>query len=200
MSAWWNSLTDLQKIFACIGVPATLVLIVQTILLLFGIGDGDSDTDLDGDGVPDDLESDGDGDGGLALFSVRGIVGMLCIAGWSGIVFLDAGLNAGLAVVLACLCGAAALFAIAYLMKAVLKLQSSGNIQLGYAVGKTGEVYLPIPPKGQGHGKINIMVQDRYIEVDAVTCAETTLKTGELVRVVSTDEMGTVVVEPLVRE
>lgn len=195
MANWWNSLTDLQRIFAFIGIPATLVLIVQTILLLFGIGDGDDPTDIDGDGIPD-----GDtGDDGLTLFSVRGIVGMFCIAGWSGIVFIDLGLSSATAIVLALLCGAAALFGIAYLMKAVLKLQSNGTLQLGSAVGKTGQVYIPIPPKGTGRGKINIVVQDRYVELDAVTDSDDTLRTGETVRVISTDEMGLVMVERAIK-
>ena len=196
MAAWWNSLTGLQQIFACIGIPATLVLVVQTILLLFGIGDGsDADVDIDPDGfdIPDA------GDGGLVLFSIRGIVAMFCVAGWAGVVFVDLGLAPIPAVLLAILCGVAALFGIAYLMKAVLKLQSNGNIQIGGAVGKTGEVYIPIPAKGQGRGKINLTLQDRFIEVDAITRAEEPLKTGETVRVVSTDEAGLVVVERVVQ-
>lgn len=191
MANWWNSLSDLQHIFAFIGIPATLVLTVQTILLFFGIGDGDDGIDLDGDGIPDEIG----GDDGLTLFSIRGIVGMLCIAGWAGIVFIDFGVSNILSIILALLCGVATLFGIAYLMKAVLKLQSNGTMQLGAAVGKTGEVYIPIPPKGKGRGKINIIVQDKYVELDAVTNSEETLKTGETVRVVSTDEMGLVMVE-----
>lgn len=195
MANWWNSLSDLQHIFAFIGIPATLVLIVQTILLFFGIGDGDDGIDLDGDGIPDEIG----GDDGLTLFSIRGIVGMLCIAGWAGIVFIDFGVSNILAIILALLCGVATLFGIAYLMKAVLKLQSNGTMQLGAAVGKTGEVYIPIPPKGKGRGKINIIVQDKYVELDAVTNSEETLKTGETVRVVSTDEMGLVMVERAIK-
>ena len=195
MANWWNSLSDLQHIFAFIGIPATLVLIVQTILLFFGIGDGDDGIDLDGDGIPDEIG----GDDGLTLFSIRGIVGMLCIAGWAGIVFIDFGVSNILAIILALLCGVATLFGIAYLMKAVLKLQSNGTMQLGAAVGKTGEVYIPIPPKGKGRGKINIIVQDKYVELDAATNSEETLKTGETVRVVSTDEMGLVMVERAIK-
>ena len=196
MAAWWNSLTGLQQIFACIGIPATLVLVVQTILLLFGIGDGsDADVDID----PDGFDISDAGDGGLVLFSIRGIVAMFCVAGWAGVVFVDLGLAPIPAVLLAILCGVAALFGIAYLMKAVLKLQSNGNIQIGGAVGKTGEVYIPIPAKGQGRGKINLTLQDRFIEVDAITRAEEPLKTGETVRVVSTDEAGLVVVERVVQ-
>ncbi len=194
MADWWNSLTELQHIFAFIAIPATLVLIVQTVLLFFGIGDGD-DFDIDGDGIPD-IET---GDDGLTLFSVRGIIGMLCIAGWSGITFIDLGLSDVLSVFLSIVCGGLTLFGIAYLMKAILKLQSNGNIQLGSAVGKTGQVYIPIPANGSGRGKINLVVQDRFIEVEAVTQSSEPLKTGETVRVVSTDDMGLVMVERVMK-
>ncbi len=198
MFAWWDSLTSLQQIFACIGIPATLILIVQTVLLLLGIGDGDgADADIDPDGF--DIAEAASGDDGLTLFTVRGIVSLFCIGGWSGIVFVDLGLSPMLSVFLASLCGIAALVGIAYLMKAVLKLQSSGNISLGSALGKVGEVYIPIPGNGEGKGKISITVQDRLIEVDAISASGTPLKTGETVRVVSTDESGLVVVEKVIK-
>ena len=67
MNAWWASLTWLERIFAYVAFPATLLLLLQTLMLLFGLGnDSDADAgagvDLDGDGVPD-LDLDGDGDG-----------------------------------------------------------------------------------------------------------------------------------------
>ena len=198
MFAWWNSLTPLQQVFACIGVPATLILIVQTVLLLFGIGDGDgADADIDTDGF--DIGEAAAGDDGLTLFTVRGIVTLFCVAGWSGIVFVDLGLGSTLSILLATVCGSAAMIGIAFMMKAVLKLQSSGNIQVGLALGKIGEVYIPIPPKGEGRGKINITVQDRFIELDAISIGEESFKTGETVRVVSTNEAGLVVVERVIK-
>ncbi len=198
MFAWWDSLTSLQQVFACIGVPATLILIVQTILLMFGIGDGDgADADVDPDGF--DIGEAASGDDGLTLFTVRGIVSLFCVAGWSGIVFVDIGLDSTLSIFLALICGIAAMVGIAYLMKAVLKLQSSGNIQIGLALGKIGEVYIPIPPRGQGRGKINITLQDRFLEVDAISVSDEGFKTGDTVRVVSTDDSGLVVVEKVIK-
>lgn len=194
MTNWWESLTALQHIFAFIGIPATLVLVVQTVLLFFGIGDGDVDVDADIDVDGIDIGEAG-GDGGLALFSVRGIVAMLCIAGWSGIVFVDFGFSNTLSVVLAAVCGIAALFGMAYLLRGVSKLQSSGNIQLGSAIGKVGEVYIPIPAAGEGKGKISITVQDRFIELDAISNGDSPIKTGDSVRVVSINEAGLAVVE-----
>ena len=193
----WEGLTALQRVFACMAIPATLVLVVQTVLLMFGIGDGEgADADIDPDGF--DISEAVSGDDGLTLFTIRGIVAMFCVGGWAGIMFVDLGCGAPLSIALACLFGIGALVGIAYLMKAVLKLQSSGNIQLGAAVGKVGEVYIPIPPKGEGKGKISITVQDRFIEVDAIYGGDEALKTGEAVRVVSCNEAGLVVVEKVV--
>ena len=58
---------------------------------------------------------------------------------------------------------------------------------------------IPIPPNMSGSGKINITVQERFIEVDAVTPCERKLMTGESVRITATDENGMVVVEPVIK-
>lgn len=186
MTVWYNSLSQLQRVFALFAIPSTLILLIQTILLFLGIGDGDSD----GDGIPDV----GSGDG-LALFSVRGIIAMLCVGGWLGIVLVDAGLGPVLAVLLAFLGGLAALICMALLVRLLLRLQSTGNIQIANAIGKVGSVYLNIPGNMSGTGKINITVQDKYTEFAAMTAEFDGIKTGEAVRVVSTDETGILVVE-----
>lgn len=186
------------QIFAIIAIPSTLVLVVQTVLLLFGIGDNGLDTDGDVDTDTDiDTDSDGGGDG-LALFSLRGIMAMAAVGGWSGLVMHKADLNIVLTIALALVFGVATLVAIAYIMKLASRLQSSGNIDLGMAVGKSGTVYIPIPAKMQGSGKINLTLQDRFIEADAVTACERKLATGEKVRIVATDEANVLVVEPIV--
>ena len=60
MIAWWNNLELATQIFYCIAIPSTLILLIQTLLLLLGIGgDGDFD-DVTPDPIPDDLAS-GDG-------------------------------------------------------------------------------------------------------------------------------------------
>ena len=52
MFTWWDSLSLVAQIFACIAVPATLVLVIQTVLMLIGVGDegGDADIEIDADG------------------------------------------------------------------------------------------------------------------------------------------------------
>ncbi len=172
------------RVFALIAVPSTLVLVIQTVLLLFGIGD-----DMDGDfDVP--------GDDGFVLFSLRGIMAMAAVGGWSGLMLYETGIPLAVSCILAMIFGFMALVAIAWLMKVSMKLQSSGNLDLGYAIGKVGTVYIPIPAEMKGTGKVNITLQERLVEVNAVTACDRKLATGESVRVVGTDETGVLVVEP----
>ena len=198
MIEWWNNMDLVGQIFALIAIPSTLVLVVQTILLLCGIGGDDIDTDgvdITGNGVGD-TPGDGGGDG-MVLFSLRGIMAMAAVGGWSGLVMYEAGINIAVTVLLAVAFGFMALVGIAYLMKLAMKLQQNGTLDLGYAIGKVGTVYIPIPAEMKGSGKINLAMQERFIEVDAMTSAGRKLATGESVRVTATNENGMVVVEPL---
>lgn len=199
MIQWWNSLGVTGQIFAIMAIPSTLSLVAQTILLFFGIGDGGADgtADLIDAEISDGIEAGGDG---LAVFSIRGIVAMLAVSGWSGLAMYQAGWELWLVIVLSVFFGLAALIGIAYMMRAIMKLQDDGNIDLGHAVGKSGKVYIPIPGNMSGSGKINLTLQERFIEVDAVTPSDRTLKTGETVRIIATDEVGTLVVEPVIKD
>lgn len=117
------------QIFALIAIPSTLVLVVQTVLLLFGMGDDDVETDgidLNGNGVGD-TPGDGGGDG-MALFSLRGIMAMAAVGGWSGLAMYDNGLPLTMTIILAAAFGFITLVGMAYIMRLASKLQSSGNI------------------------------------------------------------------------
>ncbi|MBQ7982276.1 MAG: hypothetical protein IJ037_05305 [Clostridia bacterium] len=195
MLTWFTEMDLVGQIYALIAIPATLALVVQTALLLFGIGAGDGDADFDPDADLSDLAEAGDG--GLVLFSLRGILAMAAIGGWSGLVMHEAGISTVVTVILSVAIGFMALVGIAWMMKISMKLQSSGNLNLGYAIGRVGTVYIPIPGEMKGSGKINLTIQERFIEIGAVTSCERKLMTGESVRVVATDETGLVVVEPI---
>ena len=187
MINWWNGLELAQQIFALVGIGSTVILVIQMAMMLFGLGD-DSDADMD------DVDDIGDGDG-LALFTVKGIIAMLSITGWTGVIFLGTEMPTALSYVLAFLCGFATLVIMAYVMRAISGLQSSGNIEIGNAVGKVGQVYIPIKPNCAG--KVNITVQGQYSEFTAISTSSETLSTGSYVRVVAVDEAGTLVVEPI---
>ena len=39
-SLWWNGLKLVEQILYCIAIPASLILIIQTVIMLLGIGHG----------------------------------------------------------------------------------------------------------------------------------------------------------------
>ena len=193
MIEWWNSLEISRQIFALIALPSTLILLIQTLLTLFGVGEDVDDPDLDLGGTDGDVEIDA----GLALFSVRGILSMLTIMGWVGFALLATDLPEWASVLIAVVSGVITLIGMAYLMRAVMRLQSSGNINIENCIGKVAQVYIPIPPLSTGSGKVNITVQESYREFSAITTVDDTLKTGAFVRVVAVGEGGVLVVEPV---
>ncbi len=189
MIEWWNNLELIQQIFALIALPSTLLIVIQTVLLLIGIGGDAADVDdIDGIDLPDD---------GLAIFSLRGVLSMLCITGWVAVALLETSLPQGVSIAIAIACGVATLIGMAYLMRAINRLQSSGNIDIENCIGKVAEVYIPIPAAGAGSGKVNLTVQEKFSEFSAITTSGEQLKTGAVVRVVAVSESGTLVVEPL---
>lgn len=219
---WWNELTQLQRIFASVAIPATVVMILQFILQLIGLANGaDSDgadaDDVDAvsdvqDGFSDDLpdaQSDGvfddddvlddgfeveDGQTGIRLFTLRSVIAFFAVGGWMGVAAIDWNLPDLLAIALAIAAGSLALYFVAWIVYTFLRMQQSGNIRYENAVGKEGEVYLSIPPDGRG--KVNVIVQERLCEIDAISKVNRVIKTGEKIVVVDITEDGVLIVEP----
>ena len=212
MLDWWTSLTGIEQVFAYVAIPATLLLVLQTLLLLFGLADQDGDGDLDFQDVSADtdmnldLESDGifgedlphegfQGDAGLRLFTVRGMIAFFAVLGWTGLTLTRGGVTTALALILALFAGLAALFLVGYAMKWLYKSQNSGNLDLRNALGVSGTVYITIPPARQSQGKVNIILQGQFCELSAVTDQETPIFTGTEITVVGISGVSTLVVK-----
>lgn len=184
MLTWWNNLILSQQIFAVFALPATLVLVIQTVLLLLGMGNESADSaDAPVDGAKEaDFMQEGV-DPGLRIFTVRGLVAFFAVGGWVGIALVDQGIKTATASLLALAAGLLALLFVAWLFKVLLRLQSSGNIDIGNAAGSIGSVYLRIPAGGKGSGKVTLTIQERTREFDAVTESDEELATGSEVTV-----------------
>lgn len=215
MIAWWDSLSLISQIFACIAIPTTLVLAIQTVMMFIGmdtegadgigvdgvdgdIGDIDVNTDVSDGIFGDDLptgDPDPSGLGDLRIFSVRGIIAFLVVFGWVGFVMDEGGAALWLCLPVATVCGFATMLLMALLFRAVMGLRNSGNINNRNAIGTAGRVYLTIPPARSGEGKVNVLLQGSYVERDAVTDEDTPLPTGTEVIVIGVSGQTTLVVK-----
>lgn len=218
MTAWWNALTDAQQIFMIIAIAGSFIVILQFVLSLIGIGDasaadtGDvsdiSGLDHDGhfhDGSDGSDMSDMDsGDGAVSLgaffslFTLRGIIAGLAMGGWTGVLLTDGGsaLHLGWVITIAAAVGLAVMFLVSYLYRLMGKLHYNGTIQVANSVGQTGTVYIRIPAANRGSGKVNVVVQGKYTEIDARTNNISIIPTGAEVKVVAMYDENTVIVEP----
>ena len=208
---WWNNLSTMSQIFYCIAVPATLVLVIQTIMMFIGIGD---DGDGLGDGDVDDVEivsddvpegvfgedsvsevEDVSGFEGLRIFTFRGIIAFFVVFGWVGAIMQDAEIHIAITLLVASVSGFAMMIALAFLLKAVMKLRSDGNIDNRNAVGTSGKVYLTIPAARSGSGKVQIMLQGAFVERNAVTDEAEAISTGTEIIVVGVSGQTELVVK-----
>ena len=202
--AWWESLSLITQIFTCVAIPATLVLIVQTVMLFFGFGEADTDAD-----VPDGLDTDADGvfgedapDGDvldgtelLRLFSLRGIVAFAAVFGWVGSAMSAADVTLALTIPVSIVCGFAMMVVLALLMRGIMRLRNDGNTDNRNAVGATGKVYLTVPALRGGEGKVHVMLQGSLVEREAVTDEQTPIPTGAEVTVVGVSGQTALVVK-----
>ena len=215
MLEFWNTLTLASQIFYCVAIPATLVLLIQTVLMLIGMGqDTDGDIDAADSMLPDDAaEADiSEADSGifgedvvgetidptgidsLRILTVRGLIAFFVVFGWTGVVMDTAGVALLITIPAAILAGFATMVILAVLFRLVLRLRTNGNADNRNAVGVSGKVQLKIPPSRTGEGKVHLMLQGSYVERDAVTDETEAIPTGSEVVVTSVSGQTTLVV------
>ena len=131
---------------------------------------------------------------GLKLFTLRGIVAWLAVAGWGGLWLLNMGLHPIFAVFLAIAMGFWAMLLMALFLRVALHLQSDGTMDLRNALGRAGTVYLTVPANRAGAGKVTVLFQDQLQELDAVTDETEHLVTGTEIVVVGISGRNTLVV------
>jgi len=197
----------LHTIFLVAAVIGGTVLVCQFVMTLFGMGDDGSDlADAGGDA---DFGGEFDGDVGAAgehqtsiataadaefqhidtswlfgVLSFRTLVAAAAFFGIAGMAATSAGMTQSTSLVVATLVGLAAMYGMYWLMQGISRLTSSGNQRIRNAVGLKARVYIPIPAAHGGAGKVQLSMQNRIVEYQAVTEDAEQLKTGEEVVVV----------------
>lgn len=191
ISSWWHDLLLFEKIHWTIAIPFSLLFLVQVVLTFLG-------GDIDGsDAASGDADASIDSDSGIdfQFITLKNLIAFFTIYGWTGIVCISGGLGIGLTTILSLIAGVTMMVimsAIAYFMG---KLTDSGTLDLNNAIGKTGTIYLTIPAKRSGMGKVQIQVQGLQT-LDAMTDEEHELPTGGLVEVIQIINNELLLVKP----
>lgn len=187
----------------CAVLGGTLLL-CQFVLTLLGFG-GDHDSGHDGHfhdsgGAHDahhDTAQDHHGTNWfVGVLTFRTLVAALTFFGLAGLAGTAKGLEPELAFAVALAAGAGAMLLVGWLMQQLHRLNADGSVRLERAVGQGGTVYLKVPGRRAGAGKVHLTVQNRTVECQAIT-AHDELPTGSKVVVVAILNADTVEVAPV---
>ncbi|MEO6831209.1 MAG: NfeD family protein [Chitinophagaceae bacterium] len=168
-------------------IPASLVFVVQTIMTFLGGHSGHSmDTDF-GD------HHDGT-DSGFQLFSLRNLINFLLGFSWAGISFYSTIENKALLISFSLLIGVLFVYLFFLIIRQVQKLAEDNSFKIINTLNKTAEVYIPIPERKSGKGKVMVSVNGAFHELDAMTENER-IPSNAMVKVVKIENNDLLIVE-----
>jgi membrane protein implicated in regulation of membrane protease activity len=210
MVEFFLELTTLEKVFAGMAVVASVVFVIQLLMMLIGGAHGDMDAhaDIDVGGLDADVDMHVDVDGpgtdvdavhadadvAFQVVSVQGTIAFFMLFGWVGLAMSrSADLGPALSIGIGVAAGLVANFAFAKVFQAFKRMQSSGTMNLKNAVGEEGEVYLTI--KQNEPGKVRVAVQEHLKVFDAVSDDGSEIPTSTRVVVVRVVKGNTMVVK-----
>ncbi len=171
---WWDGLQVIEKIYWMIAFPSTLFFFIQLIITFIG-GDVDHDFDHDFDGDT--------GGGGFHPFTFKNMVAFFTLFSWSGLASIEGGFSLAVTIFISTISGLIMMIIMAFLFYYISKFTHSGTLDLNNAIGQTGDVYLTIPAKKAGMGKVQINVQGQLRTLNAMTSDLEDIKTGAVIEV-----------------
>jgi len=175
--------TIITNFYFYIAIGFSTFFILQTIFTFIGLGDSfDFDADFDAEVDLDINMADGVGMA-LHLFSIRGIIAFFMLFGWTGYILSLGDLHDILVFIIAFIAGSIMLILVGLIYYFLMKISQDGNLILTDAIGKEGSVYIPIPNRNEGIGKIQIVVGESLRTLDAIA-KDKSIKTGQQVTVV----------------
>ncbi len=202
----------MQSVFLVCAIAGSAILVIQFLMTLIGFDGDESGLDsmaggeasLGDTSLGDDVASGHDGldhdpNSLFKKITFRSVVAATAFFGIAGMAASSAGLSPFPTMAIAVAAGGGALYAVGWLFHSLRHLSEEGNLQISQAVGRPGTVYIPIPGEKSGAGKIQLNLQNRIVELRAVTSEKDRLPTGASVVVVEVVSSNTVAVE-LARE
>ncbi len=180
------------------------ILICQFVLTLVGLG-GDHGVDFSHD-LAHDFSADAGHDSGaggahdadgndhahtehgsswlFAVISFRTLVAAITFFGLIGSAARQLDQPVGVQLLLAIAAGLGAMYGVHWLIRSIGRLGEDATMRVKSALGQEGTVYVPIAGDKAAAGKIQLRMQNRLVEYEAVTGFPQRLATGTKVRVV----------------
>ena len=157
-----ESLPILLKFFCYIAIPTSLIFLIQTVITFSGHDLAD-DFDIDFDAPAHDGDN-------FQLFSLRNLINFLLGFSWTGISFYyKIGKHTWFLIPLSLFVGIVSVILFFFMTNQIQKLGEGNSFKITDTLNKTAQVYLKIPGKKKGKGKIMISVKGVFHELDAMT-------------------------------
>lgn len=212
--------SEYAPIFAIPAVAGSFFFLLRLIMMVVGAGfdgdagghdfgggghdlggghDFDGGHDLDGDhGGGEDAgthdHQQGDSTSAFKVLSIQSIAGFIMGFGWGGLgAYRGLGWDVQISLLAAIAGGALIVWILAMIFKSIGMLYASGNISIQDAVGCAGSVYVGVPARGAGKGKVRLVVNNRARIYNAVSNSEE-LPRNARVKVVMVNRDNTVTV------
>lgn len=177
MTEFFNSMVGFDQTLWYMAIFSSIIFLIQTIMIFAG-GDVETDTETgtDVDHAQEDVGKT------FAWLSFKNLINFLLIFSWVGISSSNSGFSTGWTLLISTASGVLFAGIMTLLFTLMNKLSQDGTTNITSTIGKIGTVYLTIPKKGDGLGKVNIMVGDTHKIMDAMTNYDT-IKTGTVITV-----------------
>ena len=186
---FFSNLEPLLRTFWFIAIPVSVVFLIQAVMTFVGMDSSD--------GVEADFDADLDhGDAPFQLFSFRNLTNFLLGFSWTGVSFYQAVDNKVVLVLLAALIGGTFVAAFFFMIQQIQKLAEDNSFRIENTLNQVCAVYLTIPEKKSGRGKVQVSVRGSFHELDAITDNEK-IESSTMVRIVRIENSNLVVVEKL---
>ena len=185
---WDMLLGGWAGLFTATAAIGTIFFAVRLVMLLIG-----SAADLNADaGAFDDVGLDAEHaspNDGFKVLSIQAVGAFLMGFGWGGLGALrGTGLDLGPSMFVAAASGIGMVWLLGAILKAIHRLQASGNIRAQDAVGRDATVYVRVLPGGRPGGKVAVTVDNHLRYFDAVSTDAEPIARGTKVRLVSLNE------------
>lgn len=203
MTAWWDSLTVINRGFFCAAAFFSVFFLWQMIAALIGLDNEGGDDIADGadfDADMDDFEAGADADASATvvafkLLSIRAIITFCTLFTWGSALYLSRGDGLTRAMGVSSIWGLAGMGSVALLLSLLPKLAHTGTKRIASALGAQGAVYLDIPEGGQGEVRVSVSGVVSFVKARCVDGRP--LKAGTTVAVKRILDESTVEVEAM---